>query len=804
MAVGCYFFYTYNQYKQYLAESISQQVFTLHNGMEKVLDPIIDADSLNLIQPILSIVPKNRPFVKTISLSLDNRTILFSSDTKLVGKPLPQATWVHNNVASEIIVGKTSFLIPLTYFHKNQKMTGSLLLTLNPNAISSNVLLHRIYRNFILSTIFIIFITGIILIIIHRYIFLPLKEFDLLSYNKHQKLPHFFIKDLSDIYVRLVTSYNELESKERSLETALMVKEHLHQILQTIDLVERLLISDKSIQEIMEETCELLSHYGQYNLAWIGNIIDDRIDIVAHSKDPTGYVDQLSLSLNPEDPTSQGPSAQSIITNQTVLTQSVNLPYYTIWRNKAKASGIGSSLCIPIRGSANEKPFATLTIYSSKPLGFLNEEITMLEDLAGNLGYSIVLRMKKNELQTALTTDSLTNLPNRSLLLSALDNQIHPQLLLININRFSDINTVYGFDAGDFVLRSCAECLRIQITEDIGNVYKLHSDTYAILFNTSNTTQTAEILITNVAAKLAEQAFFYKGIEIFITIAGGYSDTHEQTIENAEIALKSAKEHRILFKQFDPSMRSNQMHEDNIKWYKIIKDALKEERLFPFYQPIVNNDNGDIVKYEALARITMQDGSVIAPFKFLHIAKKTGLYPQLTQTIVKKTIETLTKVPYRISLNLSTEDMSDAKMVSFLHDSIAQSTIGTKIVFEILESEGINNYDLVSDFINEFKQLGCQFAIDDFGSGYSNFEHLIKLQVDFLKIDGSLIKNLPHDKNAQVIVRNIQNFAAEMGIATIAEFVSSKEIFEMVKAMGITYSQGYYFSEPLKEIIITK
>lgn len=801
VVAGIYFFYTYNQYKQYHAESISQQVFTLHNGMEKVFIPIIKANSLQLIQPILSIVPKNRPFTKTISLSLDNRTILFSSDQQLIGKPLPKAIFAHNkDISSQILAGQTSFLIPITYFYNDKKLTGSLVFALNRDAISSNVFLQKIYTNFIISSICILVMTGIILLIIHRHIFVPLREFDLLAIERYKRNPRFLISDLSAIYTRLEKSYNELEAKEKSLETALLAKDHLNQILQTMDLIERLLISDKSIEAIMDETCDILSQHGQYNLAWIGNIVDDRIDIVAHSEDTTGYVKQLTLSLNPEDSTSQGPSAQSVITNQTILTQSVNLPYYKIWHDKAITSGIGSSLCLPIRGSALEKPFATLAIYSSKPFGFLKEEITMLEDLAGDLGYSIMSRMKKEELQTALTTEPLTGLPNRSLLLEALRHCRQPRLLLININRFSDINTVYGFDAGDFILRSCAECLRTQITKNVGHIYKLHSDMYAIMFNKTNTSQTAQKLMSQLAKKLSEHTFSYQGIDIFITIAGGYSDTREQTIENAEIALKSAKEHQVLFKQFDLSMRSNQEHEDNIKWYKIIKDALKEERLFPFYQPIINNKNGDIAKYEALARITMPDGSIIPPFKFLHIAKKTGLYPQLTQTIVKKTIETLKEVPYKISLNLSTEDISDSTMVSFLRNSIIQSTIGTKIVFEILESEGIDNYDLVSDFINEFKQLGCQFAIDDFGSGYSNFEHLIKLEVDFLKIDGSLIKNLPHDKNAQVIVKNIQNFATEMGIATIAEFVSSKDIFEMVKTMGITYSQGYYFSEPIKDI----
>ncbi len=800
---GGYFFYAYNQYKEHLAESISKEILALHNGMEKIFNPIINADLLHLIDPILNEVPKNRSFVETISLSLNNETILSSSDKRQISKTfLTTKSANKNNIAADILSGETYFLMPLTYYHGENQMIGSLLITINQKAVSSNLFLQEIYTSFMISTICIVVLISIILFMIHKYLILPLHAFEMLTLDRKREKASFFISDLANIYNHISDSYDQLDEKERSLENALYIKDYLNNILHTIDSVEHLLISDKSIQEIMDESCKLLSKHGQYNLTWIGNIVDDRIEIVAHSDDSTGYVKQLNLSLNPNDPTSKGPSAQSTLTNKTIVTQSVNMQYYSLWRDKAKDSGIGSSICLPLRGSANEKPFATLAIYSSKPFGFLDEEITMLEDLAGDLGYSIVSRIKKEELQVALTTDSLTGLSNRILLLKRIHDCKNPRLLLININRFRDINTVYGFDAGDFILRSYAKYLSKEISEDFGHIFKLHSDTFAILFEKSYPSQSIETFIQKVSLMLAEHPFSYNGIEIWITIAAGYSDTTEQTIENAEIALKIAKDHKVLFQQFDQSMRSNKEHEENIAWYKIIKDAIKYGQLVPFYQPIVSNESGKIVKYEALARIVMDDGSIIPPFKFLDIAKKTGLYPQLTRTIVEKTIATFRELPYRVSLNLSTEDITNTDMVSFLRESIINSSIGNKIIFEILESEGVDNYDLVSEFISDFKQLGCQFAIDDFGSGFSNFEHLIKLHVDFLKIDGSLIKNLPNDRNARVIVKNIQNFASEMGIATIAEFVGSKEIADIVKSMGITYSQGYYFSEPSKEILI--
>ena len=123
------------------------------------------------------------------------------------------------------------------------------------------------------------------------------------------------------------------------------------------------------------------------------------------------------------------------------------------------------------------------------------------------------------------------------------------------------------------------------------------------------------------------------------------------------------------------------------------------------------------------------------------------------------------------------------------------------MIFEILENEGISNYAEVSAFIDRFTRIGCSFAIDDFGSGYSNFDHLLKLNIDTLKIDGSLIKNLPHDHNTQIIVRHICDFAHEMGMSIVAEFVANEAIYSKVKELGIDASQGYYFYEPQAELL---
>jgi c-di-GMP phosphodiesterase len=122
--------------------------------------------------------------------------------------------------------------------------------------------------------------------------------------------------------------------------------------------------------------------------------------------------------------------------------------------------------------------------------------------------------------------------------------------------------------------------------------------------------------------------------------------------------------------------------------------------------------------------------------------------------------------------------------------------IAHRVIFEILESEGVKNFDIMAEFIKNVKAMGCTIAIDDFGSGYSNFDYIIKLNVDYIKIDSSIIKNLDTDGNSMIIAKMIVNAAKELGILTIAEFVHSKSVYEKCLELGIDYSQGYFFSEP--------
>ena len=169
----------------------------------------------------------------------------------------------------------------------------------------------------------------------------------------------------------------------------------------------------------------------------------------------------------------------------------------------------------------------------------------------------------------------------------------------------------------------------------------------------------------------------------------------------------------------------------------------------------------------------------------------------MTRIAIKNAFEAAKKTGKNFSVNLSYEDISNKSLTNFLFDILSESGVGDKITFEILESESIKDYSKLQGFISELKQFGCKVAADDFGAGYSNFEHLIHLDLDYIKIDGSIVKNILTNDSSKIIAQTIVEFAKKLNIKTVAEYVSSEEIYDAVKEIGVDYAQGYYVGKPI-------
>ncbi|MDQ7056510.1 MAG: EAL domain-containing protein [Persephonella sp.] len=258
------------------------------------------------------------------------------------------------------------------------------------------------------------------------------------------------------------------------------------------------------------------------------------------------------------------------------------------------------------------------------------------------------------------------------------------------------------------------------------------------------------------------------------------------------MALKYAKENRKPVVYYKAELQIKELYETNILMTKKIKDALKNGRITVYYQPIFNNKTGEIERYESLVRMIDVDGTVITPSQFLEISKKARLYSEIAKKVIKTSFENFKDMNVGFSINLSVKDIQNREITELIFEYLSNKNHNRNVVFEILESEGIENFQEVSGFIKEVKALGGKISIDDFGSGYSNFEYILKMDVDFIKIDSSLIKNIDSDIYSQIIVETIVGFAQKLGIQTIAEFVHTEDVYETVKNLGIDYSQGFF------------
>lgn len=410
---------------------------------------------------------------------------------------------------------------------------------------------------------------------------------------------------------------------------------------------------------------------------------------------------------------------------------------------------------------------------------------------------------KTAQLREQLYKDRLTGLPNRHSLVNDIISIEDGALFVINIDDFKEVNDFYGQVVGDHVLIEFAKKLL-----DMFSYYpkikacRLSGDEFALLFTQKPPLKEFQQLAQKLVDDIEKIIFIDGNNKISIQVTIGCAYQIQEALEKADIALKSARKEGLSCKIYDEKLNIEKQYENNMQWVKKLKSAMNDDRIVPFYQAIYDNKSAKVVSSECLIRLIDTDGTVISPFHFLGIAKKSRLYNQLTRIMVHKSCSYFENLDCDFSVNLSIDDILDSRISQYVVQEVQRYNVSKKIVFEILETEGIENYDEVSSFINDVKALGCRISIDDFGSGYSSFEHLLKLDIDYIKIDGTLIKNLDTDKNSQVVVETIVDFAKKLGKTTIAEFVHNEAVYEKVKELGVDRTQGYYFAEPKRELVL--
>lgn len=422
-------------------------------------------------------------------------------------------------------------------------------------------------------------------------------------------------------------------------------------------------------------------------------------------------------------------------------------------------------------------------------------------------------RESQEQLEYLAMHDSLTGLYNRHYFESTLEqltadsvrNNRHHALVYLDLDHFKVINDSFGHQKGDEVLRELSHSLskRIRSTDIL---CRLGGDEFAILLRDIKANEAHEFA-RNIQQIVAEFTFPLQeqcvnlGSSIGLTLINGSTSNPEEHLMRADTALYVAKGRgRNLIHQYDPLDNESDELRQSVNVSQKIRKAITEDRMVLYFQPIFDVKNNRVSYYEALVRLRETDGRIVGPHTFIPALESAGEMHLLDRWIIKLAINALHAHPElnNIAINLSAQAFKDENLVPTIVENLKVTRVDPKrITFELTESASLFNLHITQKVIADLHQLGCSFSVDDFGSGFSSFAYLKQLPADYIKLDGSFIKNLHLDKVDQTLVKSMIQVIQALGKKAVAEFVENEAILDILKNMGIDFVQGYHIGHPL-------
>ena len=413
--------------------------------------------------------------------------------------------------------------------------------------------------------------------------------------------------------------------------------------------------------------------------------------------------------------------------------------------------------------------------------------------------------------------DELTGLISRKecekiigdLLLDAKNNGQQHCLLYIDIDNFSLANNLHGHVAGDQLIIDTSQVLKECVPEN-PHVARMAGNEFVILLQHKNS-QESHQLADEIRRKMANHSFNWQTHSIQFTISIGlitiskYTENVIDLMRNAISASQIAKTNggnRIHDSRQDTELHNRR--EKLLAWIDKLNNVLNSNQLVLRGQPICPTENTDQQShYEILVALKDDEGELISPAEFIEAAECYNRMQKVDRWVIENTFKWLSKVNSNdqdipsVSINLSGNSINDDQFLDFILEQFAQYKIPTtSICFEVTETATINNLTEAADFIREIKRIGCQFSLDDFGSGNASYQYLKYLPVDYLKIDGMFVKDIANNKNDYALVKSINEIAHLMGKKTIAEYAENDEIIAILKEIGVDYIQGYGIAKP--------
>ena len=443
--------------------------------------------------------------------------------------------------------------------------------------------------------------------------------------------------------------------------------------------------------------------------------------------------------------------------------------------------------------------------------------------LAAGLDITEHKQLEKN-LSWLADHDSLTSMCNRRRfedeLYDAHDwimrHQAQGALIYIDLDNFKDINDTSGHQTGDIILRKVATVIS-ELTNGIDAVShvvtsRLGGDEFAIILRYYDA-ESATLLARNILKEIYKirhdqgDIRFQLSCSIGICIFPGMEDNHAELLSNAVFAVYQAKvrgrNQLYLFKDEDSQREQTN---ERLVWRDRIESAIKEKRFVLYYQPILNIQSRTISHYETLIRMIGDNDEIVSPSVFINMAERLGLINEIDIFVLDSAIAKQAELQRKgmditLAINLSGKALDNPELAKNIADTIDKhGAKADNLIFEITETAAVSDIVEAEKIISNIQSLGCRFALDDFGVGFSSFYYLRELPVDYVKIDGSFVKDLYNNADNQVLVKALSEVAIGFNKLTIAEFVDSMQTLDILSEAKVKYAQGYFIGKPSQKI----
>ena len=600
-------------------------------------------------------------------------------------------------------------------------------------------------------------------------------------------------------------------------------QKRLTRALKLLSQCNSLLVHAEDEQELLTEICRLAVDTGNYLMAWVGFAEDDEaktVRPVAQFGYEEGYLDGIRITWADEEQ-GRGPTGTAIRTNTPVVNQDYpSNPNMEPWREAATKRGYQSSIGIPL--AVNKRVLGALTIYSSEPYAFGQEEVALLHELANDLAYGLDTMRTRNERDLAQTElafvsqhDQLTGLPNRLLLHDRFELAITSTylgnskvaMLFLDLDNFKDVNDNLGHQYGDRLLLRVVERLQSCVSET-GTVSRQGGDKFIILLtgmhDIADVETTAQNILDAFVEPLKVDGFSLKTtFSIGISLFPNDSQDFDTLIKQAEVALYQAKEAgKNTFSFYDDKMNANAL--EYVRLQGRLHSALDKNEFLLHYQPQIDSSSEQIIGAEALIRWLNPEVGLVPPNKFIPLAEQSGLIIPIGEWVLNEACrqaqiwrETHLLPNMSIAVNLSALQFKRGNIVETVVDALTKSGLPANLLeLELTESILLQDKEVVMRTLHELKGIGVKLSIDDFGTGYSSLSYLKRLAVDKLKVDQSFVQTMAEDPDVAAIVKAIIQLGHTLQLTVIAEGVEDDAQLALLRNYGCNELQGYLFSRP--------